>query len=161
MCIIIEYQIHVMVPAWHTVNKLFSKLGINDYIFAIHNMLTTKYTLSYPEVKPNMVAVGCLVPQSCPFLRNPMDSLHNPPAGLLCSWDFLGKNVGVGCHFLLRRIFLTQGLNLHLLHCRQILYWLSPSEAQNPAQHKLCLKWYRKSKPWCVLHFGSFYWAIN
>ena len=77
MCIIIEYQIHVMVPAWHTVNKLFSKLGINDYIFAIHNMLPTKYTLSYPEVKPNMVAVGCLVPQSCPFLRNPMDSAQS------------------------------------------------------------------------------------
>ena len=43
-----------------------------------------------------------------------MDSLHNPPAGLLCSWDFLGENIGVGCRFLLQRIFLTQGLNLHL-----------------------------------------------
>ena len=30
--------------------------------------------------------------------------------------DFLGKNTGVGCHFLLQRIFPTQGLNLHLLH---------------------------------------------
>ena len=29
------------------------------------------------------------------------------------------------CHFLLQRIFLTQGLNLGLLHCRQILYHLS------------------------------------
>ena len=27
-----------------------------------------------------------------------------------------GKNTGVGCHFLLQGIFLTQGLNLHLLH---------------------------------------------
>ena len=30
---------------------------------------------------------------------------------LLCSWDFLGKNIGVGCHFLLQRIFPTQGSN--------------------------------------------------
>ena len=47
------------------------------------------------------------------------------PPGFLCSWDFPGKNIGVGCHFLLQRIFLTQELNSGLLHCRQILYWLS------------------------------------
>ena len=35
---------------------------------------------------------------------------------LLCPWDFPGKNTGVGCHFLVLEIFLTQGLNLHLLH---------------------------------------------
>ena len=29
---------------------------------------------------------------------------------LLSPWDFPGKNTGVGCHFLLQRIFLTQGL---------------------------------------------------
>ena len=32
---------------------------------------------------------------------------------------------GVGCHFLLQEIFLTQGLNLGLLDCRQTLYRLS------------------------------------
>jgi len=32
----------------------------------------------------------------------------------------------VGCHFLLQGIFPTQGSNLGLLHCRQILYHLSP-----------------------------------
>ena len=40
-------------------------------------------------------------------------------------WDFLGKSSGVGCHFLLQGIFLNQGLNPGLLHCRQILYQLS------------------------------------
>ena len=39
-----------------------------------------------------------------------------PPARLLCPWDSPGKNTGVGCHALLQGIFLTQGLNLHLLH---------------------------------------------
>ena len=41
------------------------------------------------------------------------------------SMDFPGKNTGVGCHALLQRIFSTQGSNLCLLHCRQILYHLS------------------------------------
>ena len=45
------------------------------------------------------------------------DSLR--PCGLqptvLCPWDFPGKNIGVGCHFLPQGIFLAQGLNLHLL----------------------------------------------
>ena len=34
------------------------------------------------------------------------------------------KNTGVGSHFLLQGIFLTQGLNPGLLHCRQILHCL-------------------------------------
>ena len=37
------------------------------------------------------------------------------PARFLCSWDSPGKNIGVGCHFLLKVIFLTQGSNPHLL----------------------------------------------
>ena len=49
---------------------------------------------------------------------------------LLCSWDFLGKNTGVGCHFLLQEIFPTQGLNLGLPHCRQTLYHLSHQGSQ-------------------------------
>ena len=39
------------------------------------------------------------------------------------SMESLGKDTGVGCHFLLEGIFLTQGSNLHLLcllYCRQI-----------------------------------------
>ena len=46
---------------------------------------------------------------------------------------FSGKNTGVGCHTLLRGIFLTQGSNpylLCLLHCRQILYLGANREAQ-------------------------------
>ena len=34
---------------------------------------------------------------------------------LLHSWDFPGKNTGVGYHFFLQGIFPTQGLNPHLL----------------------------------------------
>ena len=51
------------------------------------------------------------------------DSLQ--PARILCPWNSPGKNIGVGCHSLLQGIFRTQGSNLGLLHCRQILYHLS------------------------------------
>ena len=47
------------------------------------------------------------------------------PARLLYPWNSLGKNTGVGFHSLLQGIFLTQGLNLGLLHCRQTLYCLN------------------------------------
>ena len=47
--------------------------------------------------------------QSCPAPCNPMDC--GPPR-LLCPWNSLGKNIGVGCHALLQGIFPTQGSNL-------------------------------------------------
>ena len=38
------------------------------------------------------------------------------PARLLCLWEFSGKNIGVGCHFLLQETFPTQGSSPHLRH---------------------------------------------
>ena len=49
---------------------------------------------------------------SCLTLCNPMD--RNPP-GFSVYGLFPGKNTGVDCQFLLQGIFLTQGLNPHLL----------------------------------------------
>ena len=51
------------------------------------------------------------------------------PARLLCPWDFPAKNTGVGCHLLLQGIFLTQGLNPGLPHCRL-------SQRRSPTHHK-------------------------
>ena len=44
---------------------------------------------------------------------------------MVCPWNSLGKNTGVGSHSLLQGIFPNQGSNLSFLHCRQILYHLS------------------------------------
>ena len=46
--------------------------------------------------------------------NDPMD--RHAPGSSLCPWDFPGKSTGVGCHFLLHGIFLTQGSNPGLLH---------------------------------------------
>ena len=71
------------------------------------------------------------VAQSCLTLCDPMDcglsgsSVNSP-----------GKNTGVG----LQGIFLTQGLNLGLLHCRQILHHLSHQMKRNIWLSKLHVK---------------------
>ena len=46
------------------------------------------------------------------------------PSRFLCLWNFLGKSIGVSCHFLLQGIFPTQGLNLCPL-C--LLHWQADS----------------------------------
>ena len=66
-------------------------------------------------------SVKVLVAQLCLTLCDPMDCSPQAPH----PWDSLGKNTGVGCHFLLQGIFPTPGSNPGLLHCRQILYCLS------------------------------------
>ena len=47
------------------------------------------------------------------------------PHGLYSPWNSPGQNTGVCSLSLLQGIFPTQGLNLGLLHCWQILYQLS------------------------------------
>ena len=42
--------------------------------------------------------------------------------GLYSPWNSPGQNTGVGSLFLLQRIFLIEGSNPGLLHCRRILY---------------------------------------
>ena len=59
----------------------------------------------------------CLVAKLCLTLVTPWTVALQAPL----SWDFPGKNTGVGCHFLLKGIFPTQGLNLGLLHCTEPL----------------------------------------
>ena len=69
----------------------------------------------------------CLVSKLCPTVCTPMGC---SPARLFCPWDFLGKQTGVVCHFLLQGIFLTQGLNACLLHWQAdslfLNHWESP-----------------------------------
>ena len=59
-----------------------------------------------------------LVALKCLPLCDPMDCS-------LCPWNSPGKNIGVGCHFLLQEIFPTQGSKPGLLHGRWTLYHLS------------------------------------
>ena len=70
-------------------------------------------------------ALSSLPRHECSSISNSLWPHGLQPTRLLCAWNFPGTNTGVGCHFLLQRIFSTQGLNTCLLHLplgRQILY---------------------------------------
>ena len=66
------------------------------------------------------------------------------PVRLLSPWDSPGKNIGVGFHFLLQGIFLTQGLNPSLLDCRQTLYQLSYKVSPGSSRHKIKTCYYHE-----------------
>ena len=52
---------------------------------------------------------------SCLVVSNSLQSHELQPTRLLCSWNFTGKNTGVGCHFLIQGICPTQGSKLCFL----------------------------------------------
>ena len=64
--------------------------------------------------------------QASNFSWNKKNSLIFKPqiSYLLSPWNFPGKNTGVGCHFLLQRIFPTQRSNLYLMY---LLHWQAHS----------------------------------
>ena len=72
------------------------------------------------------VTKSCLI-----LLKHPWTVVHQAPL----SMGFPGKYSGVGCHFLLNGIFLTQGWKPCLLLDRQIFYHWASKEAR--AQHYL------------------------
>ena len=76
------------------------------------------------ENRPNPQSTRCTVKSTS--TQSTLQPQGRQPAGLLYAWDSTGKSTGVGCHFLLQGIFPTQGWNPGLLHCRRILYQLSP-----------------------------------
>ena len=53
-----------------------------------------------------------------------------------CRWNFPDKNAEMGCHFLLQGIFLIQGVNLGLLHCRDSTNSKQIAKKQKQKQNK-------------------------
>ena len=86
--------------------------------------------------------VKVLVAQSCPTLCNPMNpsgsSAHGTLQARILEWVAISFSKG---------IFPTQGSNLGLLHCRQILYHLSHKGNQlSPRQGRYTSKFLHKWK---------------
>ena len=69
----------------------------------------------------SQLAAAAKLLQSCPTLRP--HALQSPM--LRYPWNSPGKNSGMGSHSLGQGSFSTQGSNLGLRHCRQILHHLS------------------------------------
>ena len=77
------------------------------------------------------VKVNELVPQSCTALCDPMDC-SSPGSSVM---EFSRQECWRGGHSFLQGVFPTQGSHLGLLHCRWILYHLSP-QGRPKEQHK-------------------------
>ena len=83
-------------------------------------LFTTSWAAAFqapPSMRFSLNSAWCAQSLSCAQLFTTSWAVATmATARLLCPWDFSDKNTGVGCHFLLQGIFLTQGLNLGLLH---------------------------------------------
>ena len=111
-------------------------LGMNQSLISA-GLWQSECTASSSQINPFLDVLKLLKSESESHSVLP-DSLRPhglQPARLLCPWNFPGKNTGMGSRSLLQGIFLTQGSNLGLLHCRQILYQLS---------YQWCLKWIKR-----------------
>ena len=92
-------------------------LEVGDYL-----MQTIMSRMRKQQVQGTIFNKRSEVAQLCLTLGDPM--VCSLP-GSSAHGIFQARVTGVGCHFLLQRIFLTQRSNLGLLHCRQTLYHLS------------------------------------
>ena len=112
------YEKWVLVLFPETLTYVFSlrvlSFSLGDY--SRQNKMHVERKISQIEFNVDSFVVWprCgLVAESCPTLCDPMG--FSSPGSSVHEVDAPGKHVGVGSHFLLQRIFLTQGSNLRLL----------------------------------------------
>ena len=99
------------------------------YLFLIEGWLLYNIGL-ISAIHQHELAILCLT-QSDPLdCSLPGSSIH----GI----DSPGKSTGVGSHALLQGIFPTQGWNLGLQHCKQVLYHLSHLGSPNQPEVYIC-----------------------
>ena len=79
-------------------------------------------------------------------VMSPDCSLPHAP-GLLCPWDFPGKNTGVGCRFLLQGIF-TTGVKLECPALASGFFTLEPPGKPFLLQSNLVTTLVTSSLPW-------------
>ena len=91
----------------------------DQYVLLANSVSLCPTSFCIPKPKYVWKSVSCSV-MSDSFTPHELYSTR-----LLYSGHPPGKNIAVGSHSLFQGIFLTQGSNPGLLHCRQIIYHLS------------------------------------
>ena len=99
---------------------VFLTQGSNPYLLCPLNW-QADFSFSFYHCTASL----CVRTQSCPPLCGPVDCrlpgssargiCGLQSARLFCLWNLQARDTGVGCHFLLQGIFLTQGSNLSLM----------------------------------------------
>ena len=105
-------------PSWHGCSQPFhTKLICVEVSIPDHRFRCTVGWIASPQREGTLVSVN-------------INMFGNRVFSDVIKWDFPGKSTGVGCYFLLQRIFPTQGSNPDLPHCRKNLYCLSHQGSQ-------------------------------
>ena len=95
--------------------------GTHIHVHTICLYICTHIAHMHAHTHTHKLASTCMRALSCLTVYNSVDC---SPSGSSGHGIFLGKNTGVGCYFLLQGIFLTQGSNPGIPHCRWIPYSL-------------------------------------
>ena len=96
-----------------------------DILFALFYLLSNYFDHYIHSALSQGLRFECKRSSVASLVSDALQPLWTIALRLLCPWDYPGKNTGVGRHFLLKGIFLTQRSNLRLLcllHGRWILY---------------------------------------
>ena len=100
--------------------EILDSLGL---VIPIKSQYTGIYYLFLWLIRTTSSSVVVLIIESCLILSDPTDCNPLAPPCM----GFSRQEYWSGLHCLLQRIFPTQGLNLGLLHCRQLLFCLGYS----------------------------------
>ena len=107
----------VLYVCFSTTQILLGSSFLLSHVISLHEC-TNQYSAEYSR--------GGDACQVTSFVSDSLQPYGLNTARLLCPLDSPGKNTGVGCHALHQGIFLTQGLNPHIL-C--FLHWQVGSPA--------------------------------
>ena len=99
--------------------------ALDSFGMLSHLPSKTFYYPWYPTLYVCVCVCVCVcISESHSVMSDSLQPHGMQPTRLLCPWNSAGKNTEVGGCSLLQEIFLTQGLNPGLPHCRWILYHL-------------------------------------
>ena len=144
-----------MVSFWVDENTQTSDKGLLSIIYEEYENTKIDSGWWWPNSVNILKSTVCT--RGCSVVSDPLWPHGLQPARLLCPWDFPGKNTGLGYHFLLQGICLTQRLNPCLLH---LLHWqvdtLPLSHLRSPQNHSIL-----KKKPLCGNNLTSHFFSIS
>ena len=87
------------------------------FAYGLYPFLVFRCDLQFQETHLSVLFVCvcvCVCALSSSVMFDPLKPHEMQLVRLLCPWNFLGKNIGVDCHFLLQGIIPTEGSNLYL-----------------------------------------------
>ena len=120
-------EIHLWFSFWCFIEKpsfFHSFIHENYWLFPFYsnNLAFILHSFSYEYFTLGIYM--CILSSSVGFDSLSPHGLY--PTRLLCPWNFLGKNTGMGCYFFLQGIFPTQELNQCLLYQTRLSNWARP-----------------------------------